>query len=721
MTSSTITVPNFDFSGFYYQQILEALTAYKRENVPELTDESEFEPFTQLLRAFALVGHLNNVNIDMVANEYTLPTASLVETVRNMLRLIDYEMLSATPSQVDLLYKLSGVFSTTKQLVPERARASIGRSGDDPVIYFEANEAISTIQTDQLSNCFVLNGSTYTDKSTEIVSELAANDFSPWAAPSVQDMIYFGHTDVMWNKLDVTLSGASAGLTGVWEFYDNDWTKVVPDSVSVGASVITVVINGLLGSSPMPGTTVRVTYNETGSYEAVESQWNGSQNFVEIGFLDQHPSPSTTVDDYSVGSDWTVLDDVVDGTDNLQEDGNVEYAVPQTTDKNWIKATVNGTEAYWLRYRIVAVSVPTSPIFRNANIDQGDQYVLGVATQGITTSDNPLGSSTGLADQIFETSSENFIKNSQTITVDGVTWTEVDNFVNSQPADKHYVIQLGENDKASVIFGSGSAGAIPPVGINNIAITYRYNAQYDGNVGPSTIETDKTGLTYISEITNPRQASGWSEADGSSDESLARVKIEGPASLKTKEVAISSSDVITLTKAYTDEFGTKPFSRALVIEEGLGAKTMELVVVLKGGSLASTDQLNDLTEYFNGDKYSVPQIPQKIVANQEVTAFNYTQREIDITATVTATSSITVQEITNQLNQILRPEVFKEDGITYEWQFGGEVTLSRINHEIFKVDETITKVEITTPSSDIQLNERELPIAGTLSITVVEV
>jgi len=102
-----IEIPDFEFTAHYYPELLDALTLYKRRNVPEITDETAFEPFNQLLRAFALVGHLNNVLIDLVANESTLPTAQLVESVRTQLRLIDYEMSPAAPSQGAIVLELS--------------------------------------------------------------------------------------------------------------------------------------------------------------------------------------------------------------------------------------------------------------------------------------------------------------------------------------------------------------------------------------------------------------------------------------------------------------------------------------------------------------------------------------------------------------------------------------------------------------------------------------
>jgi hypothetical protein len=67
----------------------------------------------------------------------------------------------------------------------------------------------------------------------------------------------------------------------------------------------------------------------------------------------------------------------------------------------------------------------------------------------------------------------------------------------------------------------------------------------------------------------------------------------------------------------------------------------------------------------------------------------------------------------------VQPEAVKDDGVTYEWSFGGSVPVNRILHEIFETDDSITNVVMSTPSSDITLFSRELPVLGTVSITVV--
>ena len=556
MANTNIEIPDFDFSAFFFPQILESLIQFKRQNVPELTDESEFEPFIQLLRAFALVGHLNNTLVDLVANESTLPTARLVESVRNMLRLIDFELNPATPSQVELLYELSRTFASSVTLVPASAQAATQRSGDDPIITVEVDEALIITRTDQIGAAASEEDVAVTDRTAALISTLPGDDFAPWITPNVGDVVYFGHPEIMFDKLtlDIT-SGWSAAALGVWEFFEGDFLQIAPDQVQQIGPILRVSLNNLLGTFTREGTFIRVTLNETGAFEEVVSQFSGGLNFVDIGFLGQ-TAPSANVEDYSVGSDWTAIDDVTDGTNGLDQSGDVEYSIPQSVEKNWKKETVGGVEAFWIRFRLVTIGFG-SPVLRNALIDDGNQFAIRLATQGISAADDPLGSSTGLPDQRFETSRDNFIRKSETVTVDGETWASVKDFLNSAPTDEHYVIELGENDRATVVFGSGNQGKIPPIGAGNISISYRFGAQDEGNVGPNTIVVDKQGLTFINSITNPRQASGHQQADGADEASLERVKISGPASLRTKTVALGPTDVEELTRAFATVQGSR--------------------------------------------------------------------------------------------------------------------------------------------------------------------
>lgn len=722
MASKTIEVPSFEFGAFYYPQILEALLVRKRIDVPELTDESDFEPFIQLLRSFALVGHLNNVLLDVVANENTLPTAQLVETVRNMLQLIEYDLASAAPASSELVYELARVLETSLEVVPALAQAATRGDGTTPIIYFEALEGVTVSRTDVFTRVASEDGGVFADHTDDAND---GTDFSPWPSPASGDALYFGHDSIMWDRLAIEVAMPLSNIVGVWEYYDGDLFDVQPSSVSnVVVGVLEFDLTSLLGAADRRGALVRVTLNKTGVSEDVVSTWNGLKNIATIGLLAQ-TSPSEEAIDYTVGSAWSEFAaaselDFGDATEGLTVDGAVQYALPQNETANWQKTTVNGHEAFWMRFRIVTVSGASSPTLARCRLDMGKQYVISPVTQGRSASDDPLGSSNGGPNQAFQTTRDHFVDRSEVVTVDDEVWARVKNFLASGPQDKHYVIALGENDRATVRMGDAVNGRIPSLGQGNVSIDYRFNAEVDGNVGANTIVIDKTGLTYVNRLYNPRQAGGWAEAEGASTESLERAKLVGPATLRTKEVALNGDDAIVLAKSFTAQDGTRPFSRATFAEEGFGPKTLELILCGSGGVVPTSAHLREIELFFNGDKFAIPPVPGHYVGNQKVFAVAFDPFVIDFDIQVEAPEGVTKAQIINGIAQVMQPEALKADGVSFEWNFGGRVPISRLVHEIFKVDDRITDADITTPATDQNLTTRQLPVAGTINVDITE-
>lgn len=717
--ANRITIPDFDFSGFYYPQLLEALTLYKRQNVPELTDESAYEPYSQLLRAFALVGHLNNTLLDLVAQEHTLPTSQLVETVRNMLRLIDFEMRPATPAQADLIYELSGVLAAATEVVPEGAQAATSKEGDTPAIFFEALEALTVDPTNVFSHVLTWDGSAFTDQTTKANDQTPGQHFTIWpGGVAVGKAVYFGHKQIMWNELGAVFQTPGSNFQGVWEFYDGRWTKTNPTSVSDLGGQLEFDLTSLLGSQNRQGTTVRIQLNETTAYEELESTWTGTKNIAVTGLLGQ-TSPSTDPEDYFVGSDWTILEALVDGSAGLTQDGDLEFTLPQTVELDWTTGAVNNKTAFWLRFRVTSVlGGAVSPVLNYALLTGGKQYAKRLVTQGKTIEET-LGSSNGSTNQRFPASQDHFVWGSEEISVDGETWVRVSNFLASTARDKHYRTELSDNDQLVVVFGDGVTGRIPPVGVSNVSASYRWGANEDGNVGANKITSDKSGLVKVNKVWNPRPAVGWEQAQGATESSLERAKIEGPASLRVKEVALSPDDLVTLAKAFELD-GARPFARGKAFEEGYGPKTVALTVVAAGGGQASAAQLEALDAYFNGDPTASPKIAKHFVANQEVTSRNYTPKTIDIAASVWG--NVSAEAVENSLREVVQPEALREDGVTYEWDFGETVPVSRLTHEIFSTDESIVKVEITeingAAPADVSMGANQLPFLGTVTLQI---
>lgn len=708
---ATIEIPDFNFAGMYYPQIFESLIRYKRGNCPELTDESKFEPAMQLLSAYALVKHLDSVQIDMVAKESFLRTAELPESVREHLRLIGYEMRSASPAKAAMLFELSKVLTVTTTIVPEGSK--VATEGSD-AIFYEADAEVSTVRTDRFTTVFAVENGVYTDRTTNANSaNHPADDWTPWATPAVNDAIYMGHSGVMWNRVKSAVTTPGDGITGVWEYYDGNWAKARPDLVTNLGATLEFELNEYLYAYNRTGLTVRVMLNSTKTYEDAVVTWDGSTNKVEIGLLGQAVA-STDPEDYTVGAQWEII-----SRRDITVTNDTTFTLPQSETQEWQIGTVNGVAAFWLRFRIVAVAVPTGPVMAQMTMHEGKQYVVATVTQGKSQVDNPLGSGDGTPDQRFKLSQENVIDGSYEVSVGGIIWDQVSDFLSSGPDDEVYRIELGENDSATVVFAPVGQGKAPPVGVNNIAAAYRYGADVDGNVGANTIVVDKSGLTLVNRVWNPRQAFGWSEAQGASASSLEKAKQLGPASLRTLNgVAISPDDVVTLTLNFEDDEGSSPFSRAVAVEELFGPKTIGLIVVASGGGLASADVLEEVELYFNGDKFAAPPLPKHLIANQEVTAINYEPVPIDVSATVTA-KGITQQQIVNALSALLNPEA-KDENDEWLWNFGDNIPASRIHAEIHGVNKTAISKVVLNGWIDVQLGASQLPVAGTLAIEVID-
>lgn len=727
--TATIDTPDFEFSGFYYPELIQDLIQWLRQNVPEVTDESPEEPYIQLLRAFALTGHINNVLLDAVAKERFLPTAQLRASVRAHLALIGIRLKQASPATVEILLELSQVFAAAQLLAPAGSRFATSDSPERPAIEYEVLADVETARTDQVGAVLSYGqlASAYADHTAEAITPTGY--FAPqWGTPLTPgDALYIGHPDIMWDKVQFDVRTAASGIAAaVWEFYDPNLDYTNPDVVVNNGTNLTFRLNGYLGTADRTGTALRVRSLGTGGFEDLVVTYSGGINqATTVGFLGQG-APSTDPEDYLVGSEWKPLPDVVDESNALQTLGtrSMSFTVPQSLKNNWRKTAVGATgsevDAYWIRLRIIARTGPstTLPSLYSVRIDTGRQYRALTAAQGVSQEDSPLGSSTGLPGQQFQLARAPVLEDASLrifVTESAEEeWARVENFLNSLGTDKHCRVEFDEEGRGIIIFGDGLNGKIPAAGTDNIRAQYRTMEERDGNVGANTVTVNKAGIAFVNSIRNPRPGSGYAPREGGTVADLARLKVAGPASLRTLDRAVTPSDVVDLTLAYVSPTsGTRPFVRALAVEEGFGPKTIECVVVGAGGTVPNVSQLQELETYFNGDRER--KLRGKLLMNTRLTGTLYTPRLVNVTAT---TYGGNITAIKTALTALLSPVAQESDG-SWTWEFGGEVPVSRINAAIFNTTPRPRKVVIALPAADIALGARELPTVGTLTITVL--
>lgn len=802
-----IKTPDIDFAGFYYPDILRELLLVFRRNrsAMGLTDENEYEVHVQLLRAFALVGHLNNCRTDLVAQEMMIDSLKLLESLKRLLKLIAVKLNSASPAQSELLVKLSEVTTAdTTGFIPELSEFT---TESVPPISYEILEegGIDLLRTDRVAYVYGLEavgsgtgevsttapdnfkrtsgpvfGTSVVGQHLFIAAGLGSNGgefrvvqrvdndnvkvvrvpgsgspgfqtetglswtlkaftddyasenytpgltYQPWTSPVAGDCLFIGHPQCLPGQFDIDVAAAGSGIDGCWEYYDGELSKFPPTSVTNNLDgTLTFNINSLLGSVDRRGADIVVEYVPTGMKERVTSTYSSNNRITTTGLLGQ-VSPSTDVEDYLIRADWVPFDNQDDGSLDFTQDGAVTFNLPEDQERCWNEYEVNTVEGWWARYRIVAVSGPTSPTIEEISIDQGDQYMLAMVTQGETLGPQTLGGSDGSASQQFSLSETPFLDESEEIDVDEtgvggwVTWTRVDNFLNSTETSRHYMLETDAKDKATITFGDGVNGKIPPAGTNNIRATYRVGGDVDGNVGAGEITANADGVNGIAEVTNPRAAVGWKMKDGGTEQDIERIKRDAPAGLRTRDTASTSSDVERLAVSYTDEDGLHPVARAVAVEEGLGVKTIKLLVVGNGGITLTQDQKEELEAYFNGDRYAAPPVAGKLLMNSELTVYNFEPKVITIQATVVWPGG-NAESIRNALLSLFTPLATEDDGVTATWDFGGWVSLSRVYAEIHAVDPAIADVptlEINGSNASLRLGANELPTSTAANITI---
>ncbi|MBZ6495315.1 putative baseplate assembly protein [Natrinema longum] len=115
-----------------------------------------------------------------------------------------------------------------------------------------------------------------------------------------------------------------------------------------------------------------------------------------------------------------------------------------------------------------------------------------------------------------------------------VRWQQVADFLESEPSDRHYVVDRLDG---TVSFGDGNRGRIPPSGQGNIMVTYTTGGGRDGNVAADTITDLKSSISLVEDVSNPKPADGGADAE-SMDALVARTT----GQLKHRGRAVTPSD-----------------------------------------------------------------------------------------------------------------------------------------------------------------------------------
>ena len=166
-------------------------------------------------------------------------------------------------------------------------------------------------------------------------------------------------------------------------------------------------------------------------------------------------------------------------------------------------------------------------------------------------------------------------------------WTRQETLAFSRASQADYVVEIDENDRATVGFGDGEFGAVPAAGAT-IRASYRVGGGAHGNVAAGRIGTiaDAPQLTLLgAEVTNPAPATG-----GAARETIAHAVQHAPSVFRSLNRAVTRADY----EALAIRFGGVGKVRA----EATSWNTVTLFVAPEGGGQVSDVLRFDLLAYF---------------------------------------------------------------------------------------------------------------------------
>lgn len=177
-------------------------------------------------------------------------------------------------------------------------------------------------------------------------------------------------------------------------------------------------------------------------------------------------------------------------------------------------------------------------LLEDARIPAGSSRTDGVAEHSQTHTQ--LADVTGLPNVDVVLERAPYLDGSAEVSANNGAYVEVPTLLSSGPSDRHFVVLVDQNDRATLRFGSGVLGA-PPTG--TVRVRYKTGGGERGNVDADRLRVlegsfvDTAGRAVRISATNPRPAQG-----GLARETIASAKLRAPESLRALTRSVARED-----------------------------------------------------------------------------------------------------------------------------------------------------------------------------------
>ena len=303
---------------------------------------------------------------------------------------------------------------------------------------------------------------------------------------------------------------------------------------------------------------------------------------------------------------------------------------------------------------------------------------------------------------VIEGSVQVFINSNETTT--SGAYQEVESlFAASSIDQKIFSVKYDDEYRATVIFGDGTNGVIPP-NSSDYVVTYRVGGGVRGNVPNSYINTSIEGDNGEIQVENIQAITGGAEA-----ETVDKAKKYGPLTFRTQDRLVSLDDYKAFASRYVGPAGSSAKATASVRKSYSSANIVDLFVLEK----ASDRQLQKASLSFKNALLEA--IGSKKMLTDEIVLVDGLIRTVDLVMTVSVSDKFKPKE-----GEILRKSATQVENFfnVDNREFGERLLLADINRSIFDNVDEVRVSRVDNLTNDIRLEFNEIIQLNNLVINI---
>lgn len=227
---------------------------------------------------------------------------------------------------------------------------------------------------------------------------------------------------------------------------------------------------------------------------------------------------------------------------------------------------------------------------KTISVPAGSSYAIVPTRQWEKVDDEELGITTNQPLQSYQIPGA-YVNNTLELTIDDVPWILQSTLARSLPTDKHYIVDVNQDEIPLVRFGNGINGAIPPANKTIIADYYTTQGKSGNDISEDTINQLDGVLVLPAPavgiiVTNKLQPVG-----GADIETVEEIRNNAPLTIRTLERAVTIQD-------FKDLLVTAPGVAKGEVIYNCGIKVNNYIAP-NGGGIASSLLLEDTYNYMN--------------------------------------------------------------------------------------------------------------------------